>query len=166
MIVRLSAILLTLMLAGCGAGQTLTSIQGGESKVFQAPPYVVKGKAPYDQNWIDNQIEGGVAAFGWPRPAPRPPEIDAPSKPNPKKAVVVKKKRTLLGRVKDRIVPPAAASVWPDPGTVRSPVIAAPVQPEPEPTAATPPPARSPSPRDDVDELLNSEPIKSRSRTR
>lgn len=149
MIARVVAILFAALLAGCAGGKTITSIQGGESKVFEAPPYVVKGKARYDQNWIDSQVEGGVAAFGWPRPAPRPPEMDA--RPVAKKALPKKPaKQSFAKRFKDRVTAPFQAA---------PPVVASPpatVAPIPEPPA--PPP---PKPRDAVDELLDpSEPIR------
>lgn len=148
MIARVFAILISSMLAGCGGGKTLTSIQGGESKVFEAPPYIVKGKARYDQNWIDSQVEGGVAAFGWPRPAPRPPAIDAPAVK--RKAVALAKKKpakpSFAKRFKDRVTAPFTAS---PPLVASPPVLAAPAL---EPPA---PPAPPPKPRDAVDELLN-----------
>lgn len=148
MIARVVAILFALLLVGCGGGKTLTSIQGGESKVFEAPPYVVKGKARYDQNWIDSQVEGGVAAFGWPRPAPRPPALDAPVKkkaavPPPKKKPV---KQSFAKRFKDRVTAPFQAA---------PPVVA------PPPVVTIPAPESPPKPRDAVDELLQpSEPIR------
>jgi hypothetical protein len=144
MIVRAIAILFTLLLAGCGGGKSLTSIQGGESKIFEAPPYVVKGKAPYDQNWIDSQVEGGVAAFGWPRPAPRPPAIDAPR--SKQKAAPPKKpvKQSFARRFKDRVTAPFRAA---PPVVASPPVVAAP--------APAPPAAPPPKSRDAVDELLD-----------
>ena len=150
MIARVAAILFASLLAGCGGGKTLTSIQGGESKVFEAPPYVVKGKARYDQNWIDSQVEGGVAAFGWPRPAPRPPELDAAGRKSG--AVSAKKKQqakpSFAKRFKDRVTAPFKAA---PPVLVSPPIIAAPA----------PTPAPAPKPRDAVDELLDpSEPVR------
>lgn len=138
-------LLVAVSLGGCMQTFNTTSIAGGESKVFEPPPYVVKGKAPYDQRWIDSQVEGGVAAFGWPRPKPRPPEIDAPRAK--KKAVAPPKKRTIVQRIKDRVVHPFTKPVAP---VIESPlappvVVTAPVQP---------PPAPPPKPRDPVDELL------------
>ncbi|WP_454629501.1 hypothetical protein [Bradyrhizobium cenepequi] len=144
MILRGIVILLALLLAGCGGGKTLTSIQGGESKVFERPPYAVLGKTPYDQNWIDSQIEGGVAAFGWDRPAPRPPELDA--KTIKKVATSKPKKRGLLRRISGIV---RSEKVWPDKTK--------PVAPTPEfPKAVTDPgPQHQPPPRSDVDELLD-----------
>lgn len=128
--------IIAVALGGCGH-RGITSIAGGESKVFEAPPYAVKGKAPYDQRWIDSQVEGGVAAFGWPRPRPRPPEIDAPRAR--KTAAPPPKKRTFLQRVKDRVVHPFTKPVAP---VIESPPVAVMT------------PAPPPKPRDAVDELL------------
>jgi hypothetical protein len=61
-------------------------VAGGEAHALQAPKYQVKGATPYDQGWIDETTEAGVAALGWERPQPRPPELDAPkvaAKPAP-----------------------------------------------------------------------------------
>lgn len=98
--------LLAAALGGCT--QTLSgSVAGGESKVFERPPFVVKGKAPYDQRWIDSQIEGGVAAYGWKRPAPRPASLDAqPARKAAPPAPV--KKRGVIKRIKDAFVPQPA----------------------------------------------------------
>lgn len=129
-------VIVAALLAGCqtdGVG----SIAGGEAKVFERPPYVVKGKRPYDQSWIDSQIEGGVAAFGWKRPAPRPASLDVvPSSVRPAKAA---KHPGLVKRIKAR--------VWP---TDAPAVISTPVAPE----WPTTPPAVPVAPRDPVDELL------------
>jgi hypothetical protein len=136
---------LALLLAGCASDKILTSIPGGESKVFERPPYVVLGKTRYDQNWIDSQVEGGVAAFGWPRPAPRPPQLDA--KPGQKiVAAAPKKKRGLIRRIKDRILPTKTPAPTEVPVEAPPPVVAT-----PEPLPPPPPPP----PKSDVDELLN-----------
>lgn len=157
MIARVALLLLVAaVLAGCAHGG-ITSISGGESKVFEAPPYAVAGKTQYDQNVIDGWVEGGVAAFGWKRPAPRPPELDA--SPAPKKAVVAKKKKSFIRRIKDRVMPPAAASVWPDPSTFRQVELPAPAPQPQRPTAA--PASVPPLPRDAVDELLDPTPATS-----
>lgn len=118
MIVRIIALVAAgISLGGCF--QTLTgSVAGGESKVFERPPFVVLGKTTYDQDWVDSQIEGGVAAYGWKRPAPRPAYIDAPNRN--KASVLVKmpkKKPSFIKRVKDKIAtfeqpkPPAPGPV-------------------------------------------------------
>jgi hypothetical protein len=38
----------------------------------------VKGATDFDQRWIDETTEAGIAALGWKRPAPRPAEWDKP----------------------------------------------------------------------------------------
>lgn len=161
MIARIALLMLTsLFLAGCG--HTFSgSVAGGESKVFEPPPYVVKGKTRYDQDWVDSQIEGGVAAFGWKRPAPRPPELDA-APTRARKIVPAKaKKKSLIRQVMDHMrqskrpigSEPAAKTSdrWPDVG---APV---PVMPPPEPQPVEPPasPPAPPPPREPVDELLS-----------
>lgn len=153
------AAVFSLLLGGCT--QTLTgSIAGGECKVFERPNYAVRGLRPYDQSWINSTVEGGVGACGWARPAPRPPELDA--KPGQKKAAAKPtKKRGLLRRIKDSVMP--AKRVWPDTTTtpvVSDPapaVVADPVPPPPAPLPPSPPP----NPRDAVDELLDAPPIPS-----
>lgn len=139
MIARLAALaLLAVSLGGCM--QTLSgSVAGGESKVFERPPYVVLGKTRYDQGWIDSQVEGGVASFGWKRPAPRPASLDAPAARKAKAAAPVKK-RDVLKRTKDRVVHPFTKPVA---AVVESPPLAVIV------------PAAPPAPRDPVDELLH-----------
>ena len=123
-------------LSGCvttGVG----SVKGGECRVFERPEYAVRGKARYDQNWIDSQIEGGVGGCGWKRPKPRPPEFDrgaaAPSiaRAEPRPGVIK--------RIKNRIAPRKAA--------------AAQTAPAPVPYINVVPAA--PPPRDPVDELLS-----------
>lgn len=140
MIARIAVLaLLAPLVAGCNQTTGGGSIAGGESKVFAAPPYVVKGKAPYDQNIIDEWVEGGVAAYGWKRPAARPAALDA--KPaRGKVAAVPKKKPGLIKRIKDRV------TTWPPAAT--APVVDTPVPPAPVVAPALPP-------RDAVDELLN-----------
>lgn len=142
----ISRILALLLLAPLIVGCTETlrgSIPGGESKVFTAPPYVVKGRAQYDQNIIDDWVEGGVAAYGWKRPAPRPASIDAPTK-RAVKTAAPPKKRGLIKRIKDRVVHPFTKPVAP---IVESP-----------PVASLPAPVvQAPPPRDPVDELLHPE---------
>jgi hypothetical protein len=121
MISRILALLLAGPLLG-GCLKTLTgSVAGGESQVFERPPYAVRGKTTYDQNWIDSQVEGGVAAFGWDRPAPRPPQLDAPQ-PSARKAAAPAPaaKRTIVQRIKARITCAPVAPV---------PYVAAPIVP-------------------------------------
>lgn len=136
MIARLVILVVTAAMLG-GCMQTLSgSIAGGESKVFERPPYVVLGKTRYDQGWIDSQVEGGVAAFGWKRPAPRPAALDAPAG---RKAATPApaKKRGLVKRIKDRVAAPFTHPVAPILETPAAPVAPTPVKP-----------------RDPVDELL------------
>lgn len=52
------------------------SVLGGECKVFERRQYVVLGKRRYDQNWIDGNVEAGVASCGWQRPGKRPATLD------------------------------------------------------------------------------------------
>jgi hypothetical protein len=68
---------LGISLAACASNNGVKSLDGAKA-AFDPPPYAVKGKTSYDQRWIDGQIEAGVAAFNWPRPQPRPVELDAP----------------------------------------------------------------------------------------
>ncbi|MDG9697880.1 hypothetical protein QC281_48405, partial [Streptomyces sp. DH17] len=76
---RFILITAALLLAGCESQTLKGSIAGGECRIFERPPYVVRGAKPYDQDWIDRQVEGGVGGCRWPRPAPRPAELDAPA---------------------------------------------------------------------------------------
>lgn len=140
----LIAALLALPLAGCFEA-TRGTIAGGECKVMTRPPYVVMGKAAYDQNWIDNEIEGGVGACSWKRPAPRPAELDAQPA---RKAAVPKKKPGIAARLKEK-----AKSIWPAPSPV--PQATFPTAPEPEAKPEPPPPPRAP-----IDELLNPQPAR------
>lgn len=118
-------------MAGCAGTSLPASVKGGECRVFERPEYAVRGKRPYDQDWIDGNIEAGVGGCGWQRPKPRPASFDAV--PGQKKVVPPPKKRTFVQRVKDRVVQPFTRSV--------APVIESPA----------PPPQK---PRDPVDELL------------
>jgi hypothetical protein len=117
----------------------LTSIPGGESKVFEAPPYAVRGVTKYDQGWIDSQVEGGVAAFGWPRPAARPAAIE--KHPAIRPAPAPAKKRGIIKRIKDRVTGKTPAI---EPVPYLAPLAPAAVELRPAP----------PPPRDRVDELL------------
>lgn len=63
------------MLAACGTPQV--GSVGGESRVITAPEYSLKGATPYDQEWIDETTEAGIAGLGWKRPKPRPASFDA-----------------------------------------------------------------------------------------
>lgn len=135
---RLTAIaLLGLSLGGCNWQTVSGSVAGGECKVFERPQYAVRGARPYDQNWIDNTVEGGVGGCGWKRPAARPASLDAV--PGKKSKAAPPKKLGLIKRIKDRVAAPFTAPV--------APVVEVPAPP----IAAAPAP---PPPRDPVDELL------------
>lgn len=54
---------------------------GGEGGALKAPEFAIRGATDFDQKWIDETTEAGVAALGWPRPAPRPAEWDRPLAP-------------------------------------------------------------------------------------
>lgn len=128
-----------LALGGCTSIQKINSIHGGEAKIFERPQYEVRGATRYDQDWIDSQVEGGVAAFGWERPAPRPPELDHPSQRLPTIAAKPAKKPRLLKRIKNKLIKPKA---MPTPVSEPSPVVPAEIVPPP------------PPPRKPIDELL------------
>ena len=51
----------------------------GASNSFVAPKYQVLGKTRYDQKWIDQTTEAGIAGFGWKRPAKRPAALNPKS---------------------------------------------------------------------------------------
>ncbi len=125
------------LLGGC-AGKGPASVVGGECRIFERPEYAVRGAKPYDQDWIDSQVEGGVGGCGWKRPAARPASIDGA--PAVRHAPPPAKKPSAFNRFKDRIV-------WPKPAPVASGVVA----PSVDPAKPAPPP---PPPRDRVDELL------------
>lgn len=59
------------LLAGC-ASRGPASVAGGECHIFGAPKYVIHGRAQYDQDWIDDNTEAGIAACRWSRPKERP----------------------------------------------------------------------------------------------
>lgn len=125
------------MLAACGTSLP-ASVLGGECKIFERPEYAVKGKRPYDQNWIDSQVEGGVGGCNWPRPSPRPASLDVPTSDGPI-ASAPKKKPGIIKRIKDRISAPASP-IEPTPYVMQPVIVTAPASP--------------PKPRDPVDELL------------
>jgi hypothetical protein len=131
MITRLAvAAALAIGVAGCAHKDLGGSIDGGECKAFERPPYAVRGQKPYDQDWIDSTVESGVGACKWQRPSPRPPEIDAVPTAKP---VQPPAKRGLIARLKKR--------VWPR--SVVAPIAAVPpLRPElpaPPPVAEMPP---------------------------
>jgi hypothetical protein len=129
-----------LLLAGCPQHMSIGSVAGGECKVMERPEYEVRGVAVYDQRWIDRQIEGGVGACKWPRPAQRPAELDQQPAVH---AVRPAPRPGLLKRLKAKakaIVRPAAVT------PTIEPVPASPAAPPADP--APPPCAR-------VDQLLH-----------
>lgn len=144
MIFRLALVAaLASLLGGCNWQTVSGSVASGECKVFERPPYAVRGLRSYDQHWVNSQVEGGIGACGWARPAARPPELDAVAvqkRAAPKKTA----KQSFAKRFKDRVTAPFHAA---SPVVASPPVIVAPV-PEPPP----PPP---PKPRSAVDELLH-----------
>jgi hypothetical protein len=137
---RLRAVIgaLALTVAGCGTLRP-ASVGGGECRVFERPEYAVLGQTRYDQSWIDSNTEAGVAACGWQRPKPRPPELGKAPAPN-HLAPAKKKRPRLIGRIKRTVTPSANAQS-------NAPA----VTPTPEPPSV---PAAPAAPRDPVDELL------------
>jgi hypothetical protein len=90
---------LAVTLGACGTNPK-GSVLGGDCKAFEPPTYVVKGKAQYDQDWIDGNIEAGVGACNWPRPGARPPDLDAPVVGHRAPVIVAPpKKKTLRERL-------------------------------------------------------------------
>ena len=137
------ACLLALCAGGC-AIKGPASVAGGECKIFERPDYAVIGKRPYDQDWIDSQVEGGVGGCGWKRPSARPAALDAAPARNATPAPV--RKPTVVQRIKARITGKPVAPV---------PYVVAPIVPAVAPARPAPPP------RDAVDELLQpSEPVR------
>jgi hypothetical protein len=63
------------LLAGCVTNDSFATLKGASSS-FVAPKYQVLGKTQYDQKWIDQTTEAGVAGFGWKRPAKRPASLN------------------------------------------------------------------------------------------
>lgn len=130
-------------LSGC-AGTGPASIAGGDCRIWERPQYVVLGRRAYDQQWIDGNIEAGVAGCGWKRPAARPAEW---SKGKAKKPPV---KRGAIERFRERVfTPPPALAIPP----VNFPPVEH-VQPQAPERAPARPPAPA-KPRDPVDELLD-----------
>lgn len=91
----------------------MVSVADGEAHALKGPDVAIKGATDFDQRWIDETTEAGIAALGWPRPAARPPEWD---KPLAKEAAAapapapVKKKRRWLDRLRGEPSDPKAAS--------------------------------------------------------
>lgn len=79
-----------MLLQACANNDKFASLTGpdGACSGFVAPPYAVKGKTRYDQQWADTQTEAGIAGCGWERPKARPLALDA--KPVAAKPMYVK----------------------------------------------------------------------------
>lgn len=143
---------LAFTLAGCM--QTVTgSVAGGECRIFERPAYAVRGLRTYDQTWIDSQVEGGVGGCGWQRPLPRPAALDAPAGKGVAMPTSAPRKRSLLARLKAKVVhkPVADAPTFPE---APQPAIA-PVPPLPEPAPVHGAPSPPSAPPDPLDQLLN-----------
>lgn len=113
---------------------------------------MVLGKTQYDQDWVDNQVEGGVAACGFPRPGPRPAALDAP--PATRQMVTTPppaKKKGFVRRVKERVWKPKAKPAAEAPVTAPAPLPPPVVVADPPKVAPAPPPP----PQDPVDALLH-----------
>lgn len=67
-----------LLLGGCGGGQSIGSILGGECKLVHTSEYVVLGQTRYDQKWIDITQESLVAGCNQARPKKRPTSFNKP----------------------------------------------------------------------------------------
>lgn len=145
----LALVALSVAVAGCASTQP-ASVKGGECRVFERPRYSVLGRTSYDQQWIDGNVEAGVAACRWPRPEPRPERLDAqaglPAPVVVRPATRTEKIKRLFRRK------PAAPAKKVD----RLAVPDVP-PPAPAPVAATPPAPAAP-PRSDIDELLDPRP--------
>jgi hypothetical protein len=147
----LALLCLTATLAGCAGTNLPGSVKGGECRVFERPQYAVLGKRQYDQRWIDGNVEAGVAACRWKRPAKRPPELDAPKRPKAGTVAPAPAKRPgIVRRTLDRVLPrarPAEAAPLPQPAPLP---VSLPEPPEPAPAVVAPPAP----PRSALDELL------------
>lgn len=147
---------LTALLAGCAGTNLPGSVKGGECKVFERPQYVVLGKRSYDQNWIDGNVEAGVGACGWQRPAKRPASLDAKKKSAssaPQLGTQKPKKRGIFRRTIDKVLPRSRpGDATPAPVELHEEVAPLPTSvAQPGPPPAPPPPMR----RAPVDELLS-----------
>jgi hypothetical protein len=154
-LLRLLAVLsLTATLAGCAGTNLPGSVKGGECRVFERPQYAVLGKRQYDQRWIDGNVEAGVGACGWKRPAKRPAALDPPARPKAGSTAPLPppKRRGIVRRTVDRVLRTPA----PVPRPVEAPQQVDEVEtapPPPSPPVVPPPPP--PPPRKPIDELLS-----------
>ena len=140
----IAALFLTAALAGCAGTKRPASVAGGECRIFEAPPYEVRGQTSYDQDYIDGNVEAGIGGCGWKRPAARPPELDArPKAAKPVAHKPPKKKPSFLARVRARVT--------------GKPVAPAPYIAVPGPASTVAEPTPTPAPRDPVYELLGVE---------
>lgn len=73
---KLLAVTTTVSLAGCAGQQLPVDVAGSECKLFVPANYEILGKTRWDQEWIDRNIERGIAGCGWPRPKVRPTNWD------------------------------------------------------------------------------------------
>ncbi|EJN11869.1 hypothetical protein PMI42_04884 [Bradyrhizobium sp. YR681] len=147
---------MALLLAGCASESLKGSIAGGECRIFERPSYAVRGVKPYDQDWIDRQVEGGVGGCGWHRPAPRPAEIDAPGAATVKPVPV--KRRGIMARIKSAVqkTPIAAPPIAPVPASPSEAVPdATPPVPVPEAKPHDVPAVPPPPPRTRLELLLD-----------
>jgi hypothetical protein len=173
LLLRLGAMLsISVAIAGCAGTNLPASVAGGECRVFERPEYVVKGARRYDQNWIDGNIEAGVGACGWKRPAARPASVDATDTIPPPPAPQVSRARRVMNALRHPIksykahrAAKKAGSVAPAPVPVARPVPPPAVPTVPPPALHTPttfdPPAPAPvvptptKKRNAIDELLD-----------
>lgn len=112
------------------------------------------GQTRYDQGWIDGNVEAGVAACRWQRPAARPESFQQQKTVAAK--IIAKRKPSLRKRIKARIWPAKVEPVVPvpplpkaEPALVPSDIIVRPVDPVDDlldvpasPTQPTPPPRK------------------------
>lgn len=133
-------LLIALTVTACAGTNLPASVSGGECRVFEAPPYAVRGAARYDQRWIDSNVEAGVSACRWQRPQPRPAGLDAGVSAVKRQAAAKpslgKRVKATVRKVLHRV--PAA-----------EPAVAPVVEDAPAPAVAPRPP------RSDLDELLD-----------
>lgn len=133
--------LLIIVLAALPLGacmQTFQSSVAGSCAVFERPPYAVIGKTEYDQRVADGFVESGVAGCNWRRPAPRPPELDAPRRHSVKSAAPPPRGKAAFSRTRANITA-GVRRVWPSGAS--APVVPTPAPPVATPSAVAPDPA-------------------------